>query len=62
MVHATVGIHALTGSLAPGLPGSHGPSRRATVWPFLFVLIAALLAMVLLPETVLWLPREFGYK
>jgi len=31
------------------------------VWPFLFVLIAALLLMVFVPETVLWLPRQFGY-
>ena len=32
------------------------------IWPFLFVLIAALLLMVLVPETVLWLPRQFGYN
>ncbi|MBZ0228499.1 MAG: TRAP transporter large permease [Bauldia sp.] len=32
------------------------------IWPFLAVLIAALLLMVLVPETVLWLPRQFGYR
>ncbi len=29
--------------------------------PFLVALIAALLALVLLPDLVLWLPRRFGY-
>jgi TRAP-type C4-dicarboxylate transport system permease large subunit len=32
------------------------------IWPFLLVLIGALLLMVLVPETVLWLPRQFGYR
>jgi TRAP-type C4-dicarboxylate transport system permease large subunit len=32
------------------------------LWPFLWILIAALLVMVLVPETVLWLPRQFGYR
>ena len=32
------------------------------VSPFLFVLLAALLLFVLVPEIVLWLPRTFGYK
>jgi len=32
------------------------------IWPFLLVLIAALLLMVLFPEIVLWLPRRFGYR
>lgn len=31
------------------------------VLPFLFILIVALLVMVLVPDTVLWLPRQFGY-
>jgi TRAP-type transport system large permease protein len=31
------------------------------IWPFLTVLIIALLAMILLPGIVLWLPRQFGY-
>ncbi|MEP0519194.1 MAG: TRAP transporter large permease [Hyphomicrobiales bacterium] len=31
------------------------------VLPFLFILIVALLIMVLVPDTVLWLPRQFGY-
>lgn len=32
------------------------------IWPFLLVLIGALLLMVLVPETVLWLPGQFGYR
>ena len=31
------------------------------VWPFLAVLIAALVALILIPDTVLWLPGLFGY-
>ncbi len=31
------------------------------IWPFIVVLVAALLFMVLVPGTVLWLPRVFGY-
>ena len=31
------------------------------LWPFLGVLLLALLLMLLVPETVLWLPRQFGY-
>jgi tripartite ATP-independent transporter DctM subunit len=34
----------------------------AEIWPFLAILLLALLAMVLVPETVLWLPRQFGYR
>jgi tripartite ATP-independent transporter DctM subunit len=32
------------------------------IWLFVAVLIAALLIMILVPETVLWLPRLMGYK
>ena len=32
------------------------------VWPFLLALLVALLAITLVPEIVLWLPRVFGYK
>ncbi len=32
------------------------------MWPFLVVLISALLFITFVPETVLWLPRQFGYK
>lgn len=32
------------------------------IFPFLVVLIAALLFITFVPETVLWLPRQFGYK
>lgn len=31
------------------------------IWPWVAVLVAALLFMILVPETVLWLPRQFGY-
>lgn len=31
------------------------------IWLFIAVLILALLIMILFPETVLWLPRQFGY-
>ena len=31
------------------------------IWLFLFVLLAALMAMILFPGIVLWLPRLFGY-
>ena len=31
------------------------------LWPFLLILLAALLLMVMVPETVLWLPRQLGY-
>src|SRR5690606_31040459 len=34
----------------------------AEIWPFLGILLMALLLMVLIPETVLWLPRQFGYR
>jgi len=34
----------------------------AEIWLFIGVLLAALLAMVLIPEIVLWLPRQFGYR
>ncbi|GAB4173368.1 MAG: TRAP transporter large permease [Thalassobaculales bacterium] len=30
-------------------------------WPYVGALIGALLLITLLPETVLWLPRQFGY-
>ena len=32
------------------------------IWPFIAVLIAALLVMVFFPEIVLWLPQQFGYR
>ncbi|MDM8540386.1 TRAP transporter large permease subunit [Desulfococcaceae bacterium HSG9] len=30
-------------------------------WPFIAVLIAALFVLIVVPNIVLWLPREFGY-
>jgi tripartite ATP-independent transporter DctM subunit len=32
------------------------------IFPFLIVLICALLIITLVPDIVLWLPRQFGYK
>lgn len=31
------------------------------IWPWVGVLLAALLLMILVPDTVLWLPKMFGY-
>jgi TRAP-type transport system large permease protein len=45
-----------------GVTGIRLQAMIREIWPFLLVLIAALLLMVLVPETVLWLPRQFGYK
>jgi tripartite ATP-independent transporter DctM subunit len=33
----------------------------AAVWPFIIALAVALLVMVLVPGTVTWLPRQFGF-
>jgi len=44
-----------------GLTGIPLRAIIAEIWPFILVLVAALLVMVLAPETVLWLPRVFGY-
>ena len=42
---------------------SGSPMRAivADVTPFLFALIVALFVFAFVPETVLWLPRLFGY-
>jgi TRAP-type C4-dicarboxylate transport system permease large subunit len=32
------------------------------IWSFIVILILVLLFMILVPETVLWLPRQFGYS
>lgn len=34
----------------------------AEIWPFVIVLVLALLLMILFPAIVLWLPRLFGYQ
>jgi tripartite ATP-independent transporter DctM subunit len=31
------------------------------IWPWVVVLVLSLLVMIVFPETVLWLPRRFGY-
>jgi tripartite ATP-independent transporter DctM subunit len=33
----------------------------AAIWPYVFALVAALVIMLLIPETVLFLPKLFGY-
>jgi TRAP-type C4-dicarboxylate transport system permease large subunit len=32
------------------------------IWPFIGVLIVALVLMILFPDIVLWVPHLFGYK
>jgi tripartite ATP-independent transporter DctM subunit len=32
------------------------------IWPFIGVLVVALILMILFPDVVLWLPHQFGYK
>lgn len=32
------------------------------IWPFIAVLVAALAFMIFVPDSVLWLPRQFGYQ
>jgi tripartite ATP-independent transporter DctM subunit len=32
------------------------------IWPFIAILVVALLLMILFPEIVLWVPQQFGYK
>ena len=46
-------INAVTGI-------SLGEIIRET-WPFIVVLIGALFVLIMVPDIVLWLPREFGY-
>ena len=45
-----------------GLTGIPLREMIRELWPFLLVLIAALIAMVLVPDLILWIPRLFGYK
>ena len=45
-----------------GVTGIRLQAMIREIWPFLLVLIGALLLMVLVPEIVLWLPRRFGYR
>ena len=33
-----------------------------SIWPWIAVLVVSLLIMIFVPETVLWLPRQFGYS
>lgn len=33
----------------------------ADIWPWVFVLVASLVLMIIFPEIVLWLPEMFGY-
>ncbi|MDH4246874.1 MAG: TRAP transporter large permease subunit, partial [Deltaproteobacteria bacterium] len=38
------------------------PEIIGEIWPFILVLVLALLVMVLLPQTVLFVPLLFGYR
>ena len=44
-----------------GVTGIRLTSMYRYVWPFILALILALLAMLLVPEIVLWLPEQLGY-
>jgi len=45
-----------------GLTGIPLRDMIRELWPFILILLATLLLIVLVPETVLWLPRRFGYE
>ncbi len=67
----TITVNIMIGLITPpygvllfvinGLTGISLREIIAELWPFLLVLLAALITMLLVPETVLWLPRQFGY-
>ena len=44
---------------APDIPMGH---IIREIWVFLGVLIGALVLLILVPDLVLWLPRQFGYQ
>jgi len=44
-----------------GLTGIELSSIIREIWVFIAILLAALLAMILVPDIVLWLPRAMGY-
>ena len=44
-----------------GVTGIRLTSMYRYVWPFILALILALLAMLLVPGIVLWLPEQMGY-
>jgi TRAP-type mannitol/chloroaromatic compound transport system permease large subunit len=57
--HAALRHRALRHQRCDGIP------LRAIIreiWPFMGVLIAALLILILFPDLVLWLPRQLGYN
>ena len=64
VVNVMIGLHRSPSGMLPfGIDGLTGSSLRgmsAEIWPVLTLLIAALLVLVLAPETVLGLPRPFG--
>jgi TRAP-type C4-dicarboxylate transport system permease large subunit len=45
-----------------GLTGIPLRDMVREIWPLIGVLIAALVLMIVVPEIVLWLPRQFGYR
>ncbi|MDX6751740.1 TRAP transporter large permease [Geminicoccaceae bacterium 1502E] len=73
LVHfgVTITVNLMIGLITPpfgvllfvvnGVTGIPLKSIIQEIWIFIAVLIAALVVMILVPETVLWLPRQFGY-
>ena len=67
----TITVNIMIGLITPpygvllfvinGLTGIPLREMIRELWPFLGVLLVALLVMLLVPEVVLWLPRRFGY-
>lgn len=45
-----------------GLTGIPLKNIIREIWPFIAVLVAALAFMIFVPDSVLWLPRQFGYQ
>jgi TRAP-type C4-dicarboxylate transport system permease large subunit len=34
----------------------------AEIWPFIGILVATILLLILVPDLILWLPKYFGYQ
>jgi tripartite ATP-independent transporter DctM subunit len=74
LVHfgVTITVNMMIGLITPpygvllfvinGLTGIPLRDMVREIWPLIGVLIAALVLMIVVPEIVLWLPRQFGYR
>jgi tripartite ATP-independent transporter DctM subunit len=74
LVHfgVTITVNMMIGLITPpygvllfvinGLTGIPLRAMVREVWPFIVVLIAALVLMIVVPDLVLWLPRQYGYR